>query len=441
MNVLERPRWRRAAMAVAAVCGLTMAAGARAQQPAPLRVNVRVVDTASAPVAGAEVAVVRGLDDVRATGTTAANGRVVLSIENPAGDYQLVVRKIGYTRADRFFRNAPGPLSYDITLRRAVQTLPTVQVTREQDIKRKSYFIDADEIAKHSDILIDASDILKKLRPDMICGRDCDLGAASIATVRTPARACPGLAFSQRRTCAPTSNRLTAPLNTNVWVNGVWIRTIGYEDVSACQIGKRGILGALLPGSMEVLCDILPEHIAQMTYLDSMDNSVGKIGSNDALFVVLKPGIAYVPGRKSYVVDDLASAGVRDSTGRKLAAADGGSSGTPVSLAARDSAPADTLAALPRYRHRLLGVFDPTTGEPIIGARVIDEKSGTFATTTDGGIVSLVFLPIGASSVRISKPGYDDLTLSVSIGPDSVAPLTLIMNKRAPEHHDAPGFR
>ena len=401
--------------------GLALApVAARAQaKPAPFTVTVRVVDSAAAPIAGADVAVVRGIDDVVASNPSNGDGRATLIVKDGAGDLEIVVRKIGYLRADQFFRAElnGGSRDFTIIMHRAVQTLAPVRVNETEDLKRKSYFIDADEIAKHGDILIDATDILSKLKPDMICGRDCRPLAAAGARTKAAVRVCPGLVFSQRRVCpADTSPQSLA---TNVWVNGEWIRTMGYEDVSTCQIGRRGMLGGLLPGSMEVLCEILPEHIAQMTYVDDYDTTIGKNGSNGALFIVLKPGVKYTPGRMSYVAGDSAVTGAaRRDSGRAIAPA-----GT-------DSSVLDSAAKLPPYRQRLLGVFDDATGEPIEGARVIDEATGTYTTTSASGIVSLVFLPEGVSSLRIIRVGFEDLTLSMQIAPNLTTPLTLVMKKR-----------
>ena len=48
---------------------------------------------------------------------------------------------------------------------------------------------------------------------------------------------------------------------------------------------------------MGVLSEIKPEHIAEMTYLDEWDTSIDKLGAQGGLFVVLKPGIGYEPGK------------------------------------------------------------------------------------------------------------------------------------------------
>jgi hypothetical protein len=373
--------------------------------------------------------VVRGIAEVAASATTDAAGRASLTLNDAQGDYEIVVRKIGWLRGDQFFRAGAGTPSFVILMHRATQTLATVHVDETEDVKHKSYFIDADEIAKHGDVLIDASDILRKLKPDMICGRSCSPAAGMGAQTKAAVRMCPGLALSQPRVC-PVDTSLPA-LATNVWVNGEWIRTIGYEKSSPCQVGRRGVLTGLLPGSMEVLCEILPEHIAQISYVDEFDNTIGKNGSNSALFVVLKAGVKYSPGRKSYVVADTSAvvAARRDTTHAALAAA---------ARAPGDSTALDSVPLLPGYRRRLLGVFDAASGEPVEGARVIELASGTYTTTPASGIVSLVFLPEGVSLLRIVRAGFDDLTLSVEIAATATSPLTLILKKHVSEPGAAP---
>jgi hypothetical protein len=126
------------------------------------------------------------------------------------------------------------------------------------------------------------------------------------------------------------------------------------------------------------------------------------VGSNDALFIVLKPGIVYEPGHDSHLAE----------VPEKPKPAAG--------------------AALPSYRYRILGVFDEETGEAIEGAEVRDVLSGTWTKTTVTGTVSLVFLPEGGSPVRISKPGYEELTVPVEISAETPAPITLTMNKKRP---------
>ena len=370
----------------------TMAAQASA------RVVVEVRDTARAPVQGAEVAVVRGLNDARAVGTTDERGRAVLAATAllPDADYELIVRKIGFVRADRFFRANRDSLAFDVVLQPVVRELETVVVTAEEDLKRKSYHIDADEIEKSSALLLDATDILAKIKPDMICGRTCRPMAS--VQVQSTVRKCPTLAFSAPRLSCPADDKLPS-IETNVWVNGWRIRLMPPDAMAVAR--QHGVLMGLSPSSMTVLSEIKPEHIAEMTYVDSMDSSVGLIGSEGGLFIVLKPNVEYQPGRGSFVIE----------------------------TAQEKPKP----AAIPAYRLRILGVFDGESGQPIEGASVIDITTGTRALTTATGTVSLAFLPEGGTPLRITKTGYDDLTIGVEITPSKADPITLVMVKRRGE--------
>jgi len=380
---------------------VSVGATARAQR-APVTVDVRVRDTADAGIAGVEVSLVRGLNDTRASAMTDARGRAVLHFVEPdtGADVQLIARKIGFQRGDRFFHASRDSLVFELVLRRTVQELAPMVVSAAEDIKRKAYHIDADAIASSTANLIDATDILAKLRPDMICGRSCRPMAGIAAQTSNPLRACPGLALLDRpRRSCPTSDA-PEPLETNVWVNGQRIRIMPPDEAVVAR--QHGILAGLTKPSMTVLSEIKPEHIAEMTYIDSMDSSIGKIGSEGGLFVVLKPGVVYEPGKETYVKAVATSDVTKPS------------------------------ATLPAYRYRVLGVFDAETGEPIPGAVVTDMQTGTHAETTNTGTVTLMFLPEGGSPVRISRPGYQDLTLAVEIGPDQTTPVTLVMSRRQP---------
>jgi glucose/arabinose dehydrogenase len=88
-------------------------------------------------------------------------------------------------------------------------------------------------------------------------------------------------------------------------------------------------------------------------------------------------------------------------------------------------------ASLPRYRHRLLGAYEETTGNPIEGVEVMDVMSGTTDRTSQTGTVSLAFLPDGGSLVRLRKAGYATLTVTAGISPKETAPMTIVMKRSA----------
>lgn len=95
--------------------------------------------------------------------------------------------------------------------------------------------------------------------------------------------------------------------------------------------------------------------------------------------------------------------------------------------AAQTPATAPGTTVVPRYRARLLGVYDERNGEPLSGVRVSDVLSGMSMVTSSTGTVTLVFLPDGGSMVRLQKIGYEVQTMLVAISPRDTNPLTLVL--------------
>jgi hypothetical protein len=86
-------------------------------------------------------------------------------------------------------------------------------------------------------------------------------------------------------------------------------------------------------------------------------------------------------------------------------------------------------AALPAYRHRLLGVYDGLTYQPMEGVEVSDVMNGTRSLTSSTGTVSLFFLPEDGGFVRIRKAGYEVVSMMVSISPADTMPVTVVLNR------------
>jgi hypothetical protein len=106
----------------------------------------------------------------------------------------------------------------------------------------------------------------------------------------------------------------------------------------------------------------------------------------------------------------------------------------------------------PEYRHRILGVFDIGSGEPIEAVRVTDMLSHVTALTTKTGTVSLIFLPEGPNLVRIEKLGFAGQTVGVQISPNDTVPVTVLLKplintlptvevKDTSPHYTSPGLR
>jgi len=378
---------------------VALAASAAAQTPAPIvAVHVHVADSAGVPLPGAEVSVVRGLVTVLARGATDERGEQTLMVPR-GGDEQLVVRKIGFTRVDRFF-NDTGAVSFDIRLTRSVRSLDTVKVAAAEDVRRKSYFIDAEAIESSPRPIVDALDIVTKMRPDMIWGRQGRpdrIGQHVDMAGRRPRQAARSVVTAATKFgyCPPVQN---------VWVNGQRVRFVAVNPLAVERLAGDAVY--ISPLIATVLSSIKPEHVQEMEYhacTDVIADTPAR--STNAIFVTLKPGIGFSPGIGSYVA------------ARALALAEAQPDGAP----------------LPQ---RLIGVFDEETGSVVADAQIVDVATGSFMRTSETGTATLAFLSSGASQIKIQKAGYDTLTLPVSRTPADTAPITVVLAKhRAPSPH------
>lgn len=388
----------RFAVLAAALSSAIPARAIVAQSIPSVTVRIRVADSSGAPVAGADVSVVRDLTTVLARGTTDARGEQVLTIPRSGADNNLVVRKIGYTRVDRFF-NDSAATAFDVRLTRTVRALDTVKVAAEEDVRRKSYFIDAEAIEHANRPVVDALDIVTKLRPDMIWSRR---GQPDRIGLHGDVRGYRSGAPSARQTAASAARFGYCPPVQDVWVNGERQRLLAVNPVAVRRLtGDATLINPLIA---TVLASIKPEHIAEVEYHPCTDVIAdAPPRSTNAIFVTLKPGVGFDPGVGSFV----APAG---------------------SKAAGPAAPAAVRAA------RLIGVFDETTGDVVQNAEIVDVASGSFMKTSTTGTATLAFLSPGAKEIRVQKPGYETVTLPLSTSPSDTTSLTIVLTpvKRAP---------
>jgi hypothetical protein len=400
---------------------VALAASAQAQAPtaAPATgaVRVRVTDPAGAPVPEATVSLIRGVRDIVAQGTTDADGVRVLTAPIAGGEVQVVVRRIGFLRADQFLvRLAPDTLPVTVPLTPASQELATVRVTDRQLIRQRRLTVDADAIASAKRPVVDALDVLTQLRPDMIFG----LGATG------------------RMGCLPAQD---------LWVNGRRIRlsalaidptTVPEQRMRAraqratrrLQMRGKNSLGL---GLQTALLTIKSEHIAEMRATDCGESPAGA-GTASALFITLKPGVDYREGLGTYVKGTevgrekvladrpAATVGPSAPAGAPAASAD-------VTATGDIALPLQVAERLPMHRLRLVGVYDEESGTPVEGVDVVDVKTGARTTTTSTGTATLAHLPEGGGTVRLVRAGYRTLELPVTISPADTLPITLLLAK------------
>jgi hypothetical protein len=371
---------------------------AGAQSRGDLLVRVRVVDTTSAPMDNIAVSAIAGVRDVLASGVTDRNGVRVLLVPRTSAvaSLQLVARKVGYQPAMRIIAvDWRDTIVATLVLRRAVTRLDALRVTAEEDVKRRRTYVDAEAIAAFERPLLNSMDVIEKMRPNMFL--------------------------------EPPSITDGCQMVQNIWVNGKRVvaflpdprnpRTIGLRNTAqAIPLASRARIGPALkgitPGALEVLASIQPEHIASMEYHDCMSNNMEQAGGNSALFITLKEGVAFNYSAGSYVIGSAAA----DSIARRIMRKD--ASVSPLRTG-------DTI--LENWRLRILGVFDAESGSALPEVDIVDVISGVRARTTETGTVSLAFLTPGPSRVVISKPGFRNDTLQVTISPSDTLPLTVLL--------------
>lgn len=262
----------RVASAVLALFTLAAVAGAQETNRAFVRVTAH--DSSGAPIAGAEITVRTGLKDVVGQTTTDDEGHALVSVPaKDSTDFQLTMRKIGYVRGDRFFAVAPRDTANVnlIVPRPSANTLAPVKVTASRMSKYETYDLYADEIENADGWMGNGWEIVKKLRPVMLTSRGgCATGALE------------------------------------VWVNGKRIRLPLFPTGLTAARARVGVP----PGArfsyvpVSVLSEIAPEHIAEMHYHDCFDHSMAAVGNNNAIFVVLKPGVIYQENVGSFVISE-----------------------------------------------------------------------------------------------------------------------------------------
>jgi hypothetical protein len=356
---------------------LFFANAASAQTAQQSAIRIQVVDSAGRPIANADVSILHGLSTVVARGLTDTTGTRTLVVPS-AGEYQVVARRLGFLRGSQFFSATVGTVAVRIQLASSPAALPTITVTAEADLRRQSYHVGADDIAASERPLLDGLDVLERLRPDMI-------------NARTPS----GLDNCHIQ---------------NIWVNGqhiVYVATDARiamvrrtraqaQSVAHGSVGGSSPTAAMYSGITTVPIDILsvlgsirPEHIDEINYTDCNDWTVNRAGGRSAVFIMLKPGVKFLPGVGSFVDD--------------------------------------ASLAIVGNRPRLIGVFAERSGEPLRGVEIVDAESGMFMTTSETGTTTLAFLPDGAHALAIRKQGYAEQRLSVRMAPEDTIPITIAL--------------
>ena len=239
-------------------------------------VRVHVSDTAETPIFAVDVAVADSTMHILASGSTGADGGASLLIARASSSVIVSARRLGYQRVqEQVALTAEDTLFVELRLTAVAASIAPVVVSADQDLKRKSYFVDSAQIAKSHRLILNGMDVLTKMRPDILTGR------------------APGCGLR------------------NIFVNGVRIVHPPLNAIAVAHIPRtgRGRLGSA--GSSElsggeiwsIMWGIKAADIKEMTYKDCFDTSMPGVHTNSALYIVLRPGVAYDPSRGSYPID------------------------------------------------------------------------------------------------------------------------------------------
>jgi hypothetical protein len=251
-----------------AVLTLFLPESARCQPTRSTVIHVVVRQGDGIVLPDADVLVLRDGTGAIGTARSDSNGLGQLTIEvDDTSRYSLVVRKFGFARVVRPLTLAAGD-SAPITVvleRRAESDLPTVKI----ETRGRNYRVTAADVAQSGRTFVDAYDLLRKFRPEMLGDR-----------ARCPSE--------------PTRN---------VWVNGRrvwWTLTGGATPVRSADSRVRAVIGSTRGGAgpiadvlESVLRTIKVEHIAEMRYVNCWDTTLPENGMNNAVFIDLKPGVGW----------------------------------------------------------------------------------------------------------------------------------------------------
>jgi hypothetical protein len=80
---------------------------------------------------------------------------------------------------------------------------------------------------------------------------------------------------------------------------------------------------------------------------------------------------------------------------------------------------------------RLVGVFDFDTGRPVVGAKVLDMRTGWSAVTTSTGTLSLFFVDTAGSLIQIAKLGYEPQRFFAANSGTDTAGITVLLKANA----------
>lgn len=242
-------------------------------------VLVAVLSESGSPIAAVDVVISTSTIGAILAKQTNQAGLATFKVERSNARHAVLTRKIGWTPAEHpvEFGKADS-VQMSLHLKPAAVELDAIVV----EAKRPHYMLAASEIAASRRPVRDALEALQKLKPAMLYDRD-----------RCPGEVVDNVWINGRRVLFMASN---TPI-----LGGRSTRTIGNVRVRT----QGGRAGAEPPAVDSVLASIRVEHVQNIRLVNCWDTSLPGVGSNNALYVSLKPGIDWDWKRGSFVPESL----------------------------------------------------------------------------------------------------------------------------------------
>ena len=258
--------------------------GRGASQSAPvdkrIAIHVTVVGSDGSALRDVNVAVSRERVGAFLAGRTNDSGFHVFMTSLQPGAYTLLARRPGFLPAEtRFDVGISDSVSVTVRLTAspAAELAPVIVEAR-----RSNYVLTRSDMIASGRQIRDAFEALRKLKPSMLHDKD----------------------------------RCRHEVVDNVWINGRRVLfmakqvpafgTRASRSVGAMRVTLNGGGSRSEPPAVDsLLASIRAEHVDEIRLVNCWDTSLPGMGSNNALYVALKPGIDWDWKRGSFLVDTI----------------------------------------------------------------------------------------------------------------------------------------
>ena len=242
-------------------------------------VVVTVSTPAGTPIPAVDLAISKAPIGAILAKRTNDAGLATFLVERSSVRHLVLARKFGWTPTERLVELANAD---SIRVRLQLDPAPADLQGVVVEAKAPYYLLLESEIAASKRPVRDALEALQKLKPSMLYDRD-----------RCPGEVVDNVWINGRRVLFMASN---TPI-----LGGRSSRTIGNVRVRT----QGGRAGAEPPAVDSVLASIRAEHVQDIRLVNCWDTSLPGVGSNNALYVSLKPGVDWDWKRGSFVPDTL----------------------------------------------------------------------------------------------------------------------------------------